>query len=136
MYFYFRYVNLLVDHRRIILCGPSGTGKTFLAQKISEYLVLKEGKDPGPEAIATFSVDNKNIRELRGYLSHVAERCDANSSDVPSVLILDNLHHAINVADIFEGFLSNSKGVTPYLIGTMTQATCTTTNLQLHHNFR
>lgn len=24
----------------------------------------------------------------------------------------------------------------PYIIGTMNQATCSTTNLQLHHNFR
>ncbi|KAK8771666.1 hypothetical protein V5799_025090 [Amblyomma americanum] len=36
-----RYVSLLTEHRRIILCGPSGTGKTFLAQKLAEYLVLR-----------------------------------------------------------------------------------------------
>ena len=36
-----RYVSLLHEHRRIILCGPSGTGKTFLAQKLAEHLVVK-----------------------------------------------------------------------------------------------
>jgi len=36
-----RYVSLLVEHRRIILCGPSGTGKTFLANRLAEYLVLR-----------------------------------------------------------------------------------------------
>jgi len=36
-----RYVSLLVEHRRIILCGPSGTGKTFLAHRLAEYLVLR-----------------------------------------------------------------------------------------------
>jgi len=36
-----RYVSLLVEHRRIILCGPSGTGKTFLAHQLAEYLVLR-----------------------------------------------------------------------------------------------
>jgi len=36
-----RYVSLLVDHRRIILCGPGGTGKTFLAHRLAEYLVLR-----------------------------------------------------------------------------------------------
>ncbi|RVE56355.1 hypothetical protein OJAV_G00220360 [Oryzias javanicus] len=29
-----RYLNLLMEHRRIILSGPSGTGKSFLAAKI------------------------------------------------------------------------------------------------------
>ena len=36
-----RYVSLLVEHRRIILCGPSGTGKTYLAQKLAEFLILR-----------------------------------------------------------------------------------------------
>lgn len=36
-----RYVSLLLEHRRIILCGPSGTGKTYLADKLAEYLVLR-----------------------------------------------------------------------------------------------
>jgi len=35
-----RYVSLLLDHRRMILCGPSGTGKTYLAQKLAEYLII------------------------------------------------------------------------------------------------
>jgi neuron navigator 2 len=36
-----RYISLLMEHRRIILCGPSGTGKTYLAQKLATYLVLR-----------------------------------------------------------------------------------------------
>lgn len=36
-----RYISLLMEHRRIILCGPSGTGKTYLAQKLAEHLVLR-----------------------------------------------------------------------------------------------
>lgn len=34
-----RYISLLMEHRRMILCGPSGTGKTYLAQKLAEYLI-------------------------------------------------------------------------------------------------
>lgn len=49
-----RYMSLLSEHRRIILCGPSGTGKTYLAQKLAEYLVTRMGKDPSPGNIATF----------------------------------------------------------------------------------
>lgn len=36
-----RYISLLLEHHRIILCGPSGTGKTYLAQKLAEHVVLR-----------------------------------------------------------------------------------------------
>lgn len=35
-----RYVSLLVEHRRVIICGPTGTGKTYLARRLAETLVL------------------------------------------------------------------------------------------------
>jgi len=34
-----RYISLLLEHRRIILSGPSGTGKTYLTQKLAKYIV-------------------------------------------------------------------------------------------------
>lgn len=34
-----RYVSLLVEHRRVILSGSTGTGKTFLAQRLAEFIV-------------------------------------------------------------------------------------------------
>ncbi|XP_077491424.1 sickie isoform X3 [Amblyomma americanum] len=132
-----RYVSLLTEHRRIILCGPSGTGKTFLAQKLAEYLVLRSGRDLAAGSIATFSVDHKSAKELRQYLSNVAEQCEnSNASDLPAVIILDNLHHVGSLGEVFNGFLSAKYQKCPYIIGTMNQATCSTTNLQLHHNFR
>ncbi|KAF8783105.1 Neuron navigator 2 like protein [Argiope bruennichi] len=132
-----RYISLLTEHRRIILCGPSGTGKTYIAQKLAEYLVLKNGKELAAGAIATFSVDHKSAKELRQYLSNVAEQCEtSNVSDLPTVIILDNLHHVGSLGEVFNGFLSAKYQKCPYIIGTMNQATCSTTNLQLHHNFR
>ncbi|KFM63972.1 Neuron navigator 2, partial [Stegodyphus mimosarum] len=132
-----RYISLLTEHRRIILCGPSGTGKTYIAQKLAEYLVLKNGKDLVPGSVATFSVDHKSAKELRQYLSNVAEQCEtSNASDLPTVIILDNLHHVGSLGEVFNGFLSAKYQKCPYIIGTMNQATCSTTNLQLHHNFR
>ncbi|KAK7793538.1 hypothetical protein R5R35_002523 [Gryllus longicercus] len=131
-----RYVSLLTEHRRIILCGPSGTGKSYLANKLAEFLVLREGKESTAEAIATFNVDHKSSKELRQYLANVAEQCESNASDLPSVIILDNLHHAASLGEVFNGFLNAKYAKCPYIIGTMNQATCSTTNLQLHHNFR
>ena len=49
-----RYVSLLTEHRRIILCGPSKTGKSYLARKLAEYLVSRLGVDPSSGNIATF----------------------------------------------------------------------------------
>jgi neuron navigator 2 len=83
-----------------------------------------------------FSVDHKSSKELRQYLANVAEQCENNASDLPSVIILDNLHHAASLGEVFNGFLNAKYSKCPYIIGTMNQATCSTTNLQLHHNFR
>ena len=34
-----RYVNLLLEHRRVILSGSTGTGKTYLARRLAEFVV-------------------------------------------------------------------------------------------------
>jgi len=130
-----RYMSLLNDHGRIILCGPSGTGKSYLARKIGEFLVARCGKDPCPEAIATFSADHKNSKELRQYLANLAEQCDSGSADLPSVIILDNLHQVASFGDVFSGFMNSKMAQAPVIIGTMSQSTASSANLQLH-NFR
>lgn len=86
--------------------------------------------------VLCFSVDHKSSKELRQYLANVAEQCENNALDLPSVIILDNLHHAASLGEVFNGFLNAKYSKCPYIIGTMNQATCSTTNLQLHHNFR
>lgn len=49
-----RYINLLTEHRRLILCGPKGTGKSYLARKLAEFLVAKSNRSCPAESIATF----------------------------------------------------------------------------------
>ncbi|GAB0099369.1 Protein sickie [Sergentomyia squamirostris] len=134
-----RYISLLTEHRRLILCGPSGTGKSYLARKLAEFLVARSGRGNPAEAIATFNVDHKSSKELQQYLVHVAEQASMVNcvSELPSVIILDNLHHASALGDVFSCLLSaGPASKLPCIIGTMSQATCNTTNLQLHHNFR
>lgn len=126
-----RYVNLLIEHRRLILCGPSGTGKSYLARKLAEFLIEKSDSD----VIATFNVDNKTNKELQQYLGHISEQATNGENELPSVIILENLHMASELGDVFASLLSAGPKL-PFLIATMSQSTCNATNLQLHHNFR
>uniref|UniRef100_UPI003AAB3A2E neuron navigator 3 n=1 Tax=Centroberyx gerrardi TaxID=166262 RepID=UPI003AAB3A2E len=133
-----RYLNLLMEHRRIILSGPSGTGKSFLAAKLAEYIVSKTGREVTERNVASFNVDQKSSKDLRQYLSSLAEQCNSEETEteLPTVVILDNLHHIGSLSDIFNGFLNCKYHKCPYVIGTMNQGVSSSPNLELHHNFR
>lgn len=70
-------------------------------------LLCRSGKDVSAGAIATFNVDHKSSKELRQYLSNIAEQCESSSAgELPSVIILDNLHHVGSLGEVFNGFLN------------------------------
>lgn len=48
------------------------------------------------------------VQDLRQYLSNLAERCNSAETDteLPAVVVLDNLHHISSLSDIFNGFLN------------------------------
>ncbi|XP_051547116.1 neuron navigator 3-like [Myxocyprinus asiaticus] len=133
-----RYLNLLMEHRRIILSGPSGTGKSYLATKLAHYIISKTGREVTDSNLASFNVDQKSSKDLRQYLSSLAEQCNTEvcEMELPTVVILDNLHHIGSLCDIFNGFLNCKYHKCPYVIGTMNQGVSSSPNLELHHNFR
>lgn len=63
-----RYLNLLMEHRRIILSGPSGTGKSFLATKLAEYIISQMGQEVTERNVASFSVDQNSSKVSRDRL--------------------------------------------------------------------
>ncbi|XP_029016159.1 neuron navigator 3 isoform X12 [Betta splendens] len=133
-----RYLNLLMEHRRIILSGPSGTGKSFLAAKLAEYIISQMGQEVTEHNVASFNVDQNSSKDLRQYLSSLAKQCNSAETvtELPTVVILDNLHHIGSLSDIFNGFLNCKYHKCPYVIGTMNQGVSSSPNLELHHNFR
>lgn len=68
-------------------------------------VLVSSGKDASTGVIATFNVDHKSGKELRQYLSNVADQCEASASDLPDVIILDNLHHVASLGEAFNPFL-------------------------------
>jgi len=71
--------------------------------------------------IATFTVDQQSSRELRQYLTNVAEQCACSSAadditsgsdswcSAPRVVVIDNLHHVTSLGDAFGRFLSDTR---------------------------
>ena len=175
-----RYVSLLIEHKRIILSGPAGTGKTFMAKKLADYLVQRQKTEAGLKSPATtpttptaenlsnhmgaansilfYSVQANNVSDLRGVLSNISALAESpsteeNSNAIPKVVILDNLHYAGSLDQVFNGALTEKFSKCPYIIGTLNQtggcsgngivgspggalSPSSTTNLQLKHNFR
>lgn len=116
---------------------PKWYGKELPGREVAHALVDADSDTKDAAAVATFNVDHKSSKELRQYLAHIAERCDSSAADeLPRVIILENLQHAASLGELFSGLLGTRHSSCPAIIGTMSQATCSTTNLQLHHNFR
>lgn len=89
-----RYLNLLMEHRRIILSGPSGTGKSFLAAKLAEYIISQMGQEVTEHNVASFNVDqnsSKVRRQIQDDSLGLPVSFDSDSSSErllpPSVLI-------------------------------------------------
>ena len=138
-----RYVSLLTEHRRVIVCGPSGTGKSYLARKLAEYCVSKDGKSSStvPPVISSFKVDATSSKEVKQFLTHVIDSLVAgNVSEVPDVIILEDLHLTMSLNDIFSPFArletTQENLRFPYIIGTTGPMTQSTAHLQLQFNFR
>ncbi|XP_069797769.1 neuron navigator 1-like isoform X2 [Narcine bancroftii] len=132
------YLSLLLKHRRLILSGPSGTGKSYLSIRLAEYLVQRSGREVTDEIIATFNMDTHSCKDLQLYLSNLANQIDRETStgNVPLVIILDDLSEPGSLSELVNGALTCKYHKCPYVIGTTNQPIKTTPNHGLHLSFR
>ena len=65
-------------------------------------IATRLAKDQVAPTMSVFNVDHKSSKELRQYLSNIS----SNSSPQNNVIVLDNLHHVVSLADVFNGFIT------------------------------
>ncbi|XP_016141321.1 neuron navigator 1 [Sinocyclocheilus grahami] len=132
------YISLLLKHRRLILSGPSGTGKTYLTNRLAEYLVERSAREVTPAITTTFNMHRQSCKDLQLYLADLANQIDRESStaEIPLVVILDDVHDATSLSELVNGALTCKYHKCPYIIGTTNQPVKMTPNHGLHLSFR
>ncbi|TRY82190.1 hypothetical protein DNTS_000383, partial [Danionella cerebrum] len=132
------YISLLLKHRRLVLSGPSGTGKSYLTTRLAEYLLERSGRDPNPGLITKFNMHQQTCKDLQLYLSNLANQIDRDcgTEDVPLVIILDDISDPSSITDLVNSALTCKYHKCPYIIGTTNQCVKTSSNHGLHLSFR
>ncbi|XP_047186929.1 neuron navigator 1-like isoform X7 [Scophthalmus maximus] len=141
------YISLLLKHRRLIMSGPSGTGKTNLAQRLAHYLLQRsridssesdhETCDLGRSAAVTFNMHRQTQKELQSYLSDLANQIDRESGgEMPLVVIIDDISDPAAITELVNGALTCKYHKCPYIIGTTNQPVRMSSNHGLHLSFR
>ncbi|XP_056240197.1 neuron navigator 1-like isoform X7 [Seriola aureovittata] len=141
------YISLLLKHRRLVLSGPSGTGKTYLAQRLAHYLLQRSRTDSseadhetcvlGRSAAVTFNMHRQSQKDLQLYLSNLANQIDRESGgEMPLVVIIDDISDSAAITELVNGALTCKYHKCPYIIGTTNQPVKMSSNHGLHLSFR
>ncbi|XP_076803830.1 neuron navigator 3-like isoform X2 [Clavelina lepadiformis] len=133
-----RYAQLVLDHGRVMLCGPAGTGKSSLANRLAEHVVRRIPKASGRGAIVRLDLKHRSENDVAEYLHQLSEDCSKPEScgrEIPVILVLDDVHRSSRLREAFLPLLTTAAhSQLPYLIG-VAQQNCAS-GLDLHQEFR
>ncbi|CAL8250137.1 unnamed protein product [Arctogadus glacialis] len=143
------YISLLLKHRRLVMSGPSGTGKTYLAQRLAQYALQRSRPGtpdpdadpgtpvPGHSPTVNFNMHRQSNKELQLYLSDLANQIDRESGgEMPLAIVIDDISDATTISELINGALTCKYHKCPYIIGTTNQPVKMGSNHGLHLSFR
>ncbi|XP_068710508.1 uncharacterized protein [Montipora foliosa] len=112
-----KYVEQLLEHRYIVLCGEQGLGKSYLAAKLAEHVVQRIAWKGSP-AVATFNVTQATQKELKQNLASLMQsNASSSQGSRPAVIVLDQLNCLASLADVFDLSVLEKNQNCPYIIG-------------------
>lgn len=82
-----RLINQLLDQKRLILCGSVGTGKSYLARKLAEYLTVKSGRHNNSVDHVTLKADDAD----KVLIDKITVIGRMQAQEQPTVILIDNL---------------------------------------------
>ncbi|KAK6732929.1 hypothetical protein RB195_016982 [Necator americanus] len=125
-------LKFLLSHRRLVLSGATGIGKSNLARQLAAYLSVRIGLDRNGVVDVKIPEDtsDKSIVKVEKQLENLLRSPD------PAVVLIDNIprHRIAFVSSVFSSVeLSHDDG--PFVICTVNRA-CQLPEMQVHHNFK
>ena len=91
-----RLINQLLDQRRLILCGSVGTGKSYLARKLAEYLAVKNSRHNNGVDHVTLKADDAD----KVLIDKITTSARTQPQERPTVILIDNLQVRVFCAKI------------------------------------
>ncbi|KAE9413848.1 hypothetical protein Angca_005320 [Angiostrongylus cantonensis] len=125
-------LKFLLSHRRLVLSGATGIGKSNLARQLAAYLSVRIGLDRNGVVDVKIpeNASDKGIVKVEKQLEGLLR------SEESSVILIDNIprHRIAFVSSVFSSVeLSHDNG--PFVICTVNRA-CQLPEMQVHHNFK
>lgn len=109
-----KYVELVLERKKIIICGPTGTGKSLLANRLAGY-IAKSLSETDTGTVIHLDAKQKAQSELQDFLLNIAEHT-SNKSEEATVIVLDNLNHCKSPEKLLEPFGVGTSIKSLYLI--------------------
>lgn len=97
------YISLLLKHRRLVLSGPSGTGKSYLASRLAEYLVDRSAREVTNGIAVTFNMHRQSCKVIEKGMSLV----NYNICSFGFFLVIVTLCNCLSCSQDLQLYLSN-----------------------------